>query len=64
MPERKTALKHGERIQVDLRHRSVPAERAFGLYESFRPAIPAGVKGWGAAGVLDLDRLKTLASDG
>ena len=112
--ERKTALKHGERIQVDLLHRAVPAEqapdgiralskgrpidpasvqryleakfgddlgaardamrrlaavfpsedlaeRAFGLYESFRPAIPAGVKGWGAASVLDVDRLKALA---
>src|ERR1700693_5541344 len=22
--------------------------KAFGLYEDFRPAIPAGVKGWGA----------------
>ena len=31
------------------------AERAFGLYEKFRPNIPAGTKGWGAKGVLDLD---------
>ena len=30
------------------------AERAFGLYEEFRPSIPAGVKGWGAKGRLDL----------
>ena len=30
------------------------AERAFGLYEKFRPEIPAGVRGWGAAGKLDL----------
>jgi hypothetical protein len=25
-------------------------ERAFELYERFRPKIPAGVKGWGAQG--------------
>lgn len=31
------------------------AERAFGLYEQFRPAVPAGVKGWGAEGTLDLE---------
>src|SRR6266404_4627111 len=29
------------------------AERAFGLYERFRPAIPQGVNGWGAKGNLD-----------
>ena len=34
---------------------------AFGLYEQFRPAIPAGVKGWGAAGVLDLALIRKLA---
>lgn len=33
---------------------------AFGLYEKFRPAIPAGVKGWGAAGVLDLALIRRL----
>lgn len=36
------------------------AERAYSLYEAFRPAIPAGKKGWGAAGELDLDRIKSL----
>lgn len=37
------------------------AERAYSLYEAFRPAIPAGKKGWGAAGELDLDRIRALA---
>ncbi len=41
-----------------------PAElekRAFGLYEQFRPSIPAGVRGWGAAGELDLALVRALA---
>jgi hypothetical protein len=45
--------------------RSMPArelaKRAYALYEEFRPAIPAGVGGWGAAGDLDLDRVAGLA---
>ncbi len=40
------------------------AERAYALYESFRPAIPAGVAGWGAKGVLDLGRVRALAGGG
>lgn len=35
---------------------------AFGLYESFRPRIPAGVRGWGAKGVLDLAAIRALAA--
>jgi hypothetical protein len=38
------------------------AARAFALYEAFRPSIPAGVRGWGAKGVLDLDRLRSLGA--
>ncbi len=34
---------------------------AFGLYERFRPQVPKGQKGWGARGVLDLARLRSLA---
>jgi hypothetical protein len=34
--------------------------RGFALYEAFRPAIPAGARGWGAAGELDLDRIISL----
>ena len=46
--------------------RSLPtdelARRAYSLYEIFRPAVPSGVGGWGAAGVLDLERIRTAAS--
>lgn len=38
------------------------AAKAYGLYERFRPDIPAGVTGWGAAGELDLDRIRDLAA--
>jgi hypothetical protein len=37
--------------------------RAYGLYEQFRPVIPAGVKGWGAKGNLDLGRIRSLARE-
>jgi hypothetical protein len=37
------------------------AERAYSLYEHFRPEVPAGQRGWGAKGVLDLTRLASLA---
>ena len=37
------------------------AAEAFSLYERFRPRIPAGVRGWGAAGVLDLEAVRSLA---
>jgi hypothetical protein len=35
--------------------------QAFGLYEKFRPQIPEGKRGWGAAGDLDLGLLQRLA---
>lgn len=38
------------------------AERAFALYETFRPEIPGGKKGWGAKGTLDLRLIRSLAS--
>ena len=37
------------------------AARAFALYEEFLPAIPEGVKGWGAKGVLDLRKIRLMA---
>ena len=37
------------------------AAGAFALYEKFRPSIPDGVRGWGAKGELDLDRIRELA---
>jgi len=30
------------------------------LYAQFRPQIPDGVKGWGAKGSFDLDKVKAL----
>src|SRR5262245_32101026 len=35
---------------------------AFSLYEAFRPRIPAGTKGWGAKGILDLDGIRAMAA--
>jgi hypothetical protein len=34
---------------------------AYSLYEKFRPKIPEGKKGWGAAGELDLTYIRSLA---
>jgi hypothetical protein len=38
------------------------AEKAYTLYEKFRPEIPPGKKGWGAFGKLDLDIIRKMAS--
>ena len=38
-------------------------QRAFALYEQFRPEIPEGVRGWGAAGDLSLERIRKLAKE-
>lgn len=40
----------------------VLAAEAYHLYERFRPAVPAGQRGWGAAGELDLVAIKDLAA--
>jgi hypothetical protein len=37
------------------------AAGAYALYERFRPEVPEGQKGWGAAGELDLDSMRSLA---
>jgi hypothetical protein len=37
------------------------ARKAYKLYESFRPNVPPGLRGWGAAGILDLDSIEALA---
>jgi hypothetical protein len=39
------------------------AQRGFGLYEQFRPAIPEGVQGWGAKGELELGLISKLAAE-
>ena len=36
------------------------ADKAYPLYEDFRPDIPSGRKGWGAKGDLDLDHVRSL----
>ncbi|RKK05418.1 hypothetical protein EBE87_19420 [Pseudoroseomonas wenyumeiae] len=45
--------------------RSMPPEElnriGFRLYETFRPEVPPGARGWGAKGVLDLERIRTAA---
>jgi hypothetical protein len=39
------------------------AHDAYSLYEQFRPAVPEGVKGWGAKGELDLGLMGRLAKE-
>jgi hypothetical protein len=39
------------------------AAQAYALYEQFRPGIPEGKKGWGAAGQLDLDQIRSLGEE-
>jgi hypothetical protein len=47
---------------------SLPPERladwAFRFYEQFRPIIPGGKAGWGAAGDLDLEKIRGLGRKG
>jgi hypothetical protein len=40
------------------------ATEAYQLYEHFRPAIPAGTRGWGATGTLHLEAIRQLATAG
>ena len=57
------SLAEVERAMRDLARSYPPAElgeKAFALYEGFRPEIPKGGKGWGAAGDLDLAALRRL----
>lgn len=37
---------------------------AYALYEKFRPSVPEGKKGWGAAGVLSLEKIRKMAKKG
>jgi hypothetical protein len=39
------------------------AAQAYALYEQFRPDIPEGKHGWGAAGQLDLDYIRSLGEE-
>jgi len=61
------ALESVRRVMADLARAYKPedlARQAFSLYERFRPAIPEGVRGWGAKGELDLDRIRALSEKG
>jgi hypothetical protein len=40
------------------------AKIGYELYEKFRPVVPAGVRGWGATGKLDLGVIRGLAKKG
>ncbi len=57
LPEVRRAM---EELSASLPPREL-ARRAFSLYEQFRPEIPEGVKGWGAAGDLDLQTIRSMA---
>lgn len=60
----KDALGPVSAAMVELAHSRDPEElaaEAYGLYEAFRPAVPAGESGWGAAGTLSLAKIRTLA---
>jgi hypothetical protein len=53
------------RAALEALAQAYPLERleaqAYGLYEQFRPEVPEGQKGWGAAGMLNLERVRRLA---
>jgi hypothetical protein len=39
---------------------AVLEKKAYTYYEEFRPEIPEGKRGWGAAGELDLEKIRSL----
>jgi hypothetical protein len=54
-----------ERVMAELAMSLPPnklAEIAFRLYEEFRPEVPAGAEGWGAAGKLELARIRAAGT--
>jgi hypothetical protein len=38
-------------------------QRAYNLYQQFRPGVPEGVRGWGAMGELDLEHIRKMAEN-
>jgi len=57
------ALEQAENAMRELASAYEPAElndKAFALYEHFRPVIPEGIRGWGAKGELRLDSIRAL----
>jgi hypothetical protein len=60
LPEVRTALENLARAYT----RDQLEADAYALYEQFRPEVPEGTRGWGAAGLLDLERIRRLAGRG
>ena len=56
LPEVKAAM---EELAGSFPHEEL-VRRAYELYEQFRPSVPPGVRGWGARGDLDLEKVKAL----
>jgi len=59
------ALEEVSRAMLELAKSLPPpqlVEKAYALYEKFRPEIPPGIKSWGASGKLDLDLIRKMAS--
>jgi len=48
-----------EELAGSLSHEDL-VHRAYELYEQFRPSVPPGVRGWGATGDLDLEKVRAL----
>jgi hypothetical protein len=48
---------------ADSRDHEELAAGAYSLYEQFRPTVPAGESGWGAAGTLSLAKIRKLAKE-
>lgn len=70
--ERYLETKFGDRLgdvrkAMEQLARSRPSDelagQGYALYEHFRPRIPAGTRGWGASGALDLDGIRSLTHD-
>jgi hypothetical protein len=58
-------LEEARRAMAELAASYSPDElhrRGFRLYEAFRPPVPAGERGWGVAGELDLGEVRAAAS--
>lgn len=58
------AVREAMSVLAASRSKEQLAAEAFTLYETFRPGIPSGVRGWGAKGVLDLALIRSLAARG
>ena len=61
------SLPEARRVMEDLADSLSPDrlhDEAYELYTDFRPPVPGGKRGWGAAGELDLERIRALSGHG